>query len=309
MINLLLLCKIIIDKQMKGELVLLKKGKILVIVLLISLAVFGCGSNNTVAEVNGENINEKDFYKQLEIQYGKEVLDRMINDLLIKQAAKKEGIIASESEINSELNMIKEQYGTEEAFNKALIDYNITLDELKESVVNKILFDKLATKEVKITEDEIKAFYEEHKEDFAQREQVRASHILVKTREEAEAIKKQLEEGTDFAKLAEEKSLDEYTKAFGGDLNYFGRGDMVPAFEETAFNLEVGKISEVVESDYGFHIIKVIDKKPAKEANFEETRPEIEQLLKLENARSFEEVIAELRSSAEIQVKWGKNKK
>ena len=123
-------------------------------------------------------------------------------------------------------------------------------------------------------------------------EQVRASHILLKTagkdeaavRKQAEDILQQVKAGADFAELAKKYSEDEGSKPNGGDLDYFSRGRMVPEFEAAAFALEVGQVSDIVKSQFGFHIIKVVDKKPAVTRSLDEVRPQIEEQLKRQRA-------------------------
>ncbi|MBI3046712.1 MAG: peptidyl-prolyl cis-trans isomerase [Acidobacteria bacterium] len=123
-------------------------------------------------------------------------------------------------------------------------------------------------------------------------EQIRASHILLNVagqdeaavRKQAEAILQQVKGGGDFAALARKFSEDEGTRENGGDLDYFGRGRMVPEFEQAAFALEPGQVSDVVRTQFGFHVIKVVDKKPAVTRPFEEVRAQIEEQLKMQRA-------------------------
>ncbi len=127
-------------------------------------------------------------------------------------------------------------------------------------VEHDIYFDQRVT--AAITESEIKTVYEAKIKSLPQEEEVHARHILVKTEDEAKAVAAQLGGGADFGKLAEEKSLDKATKADGGDLGYFGRGKLVPQVEVTAFKLTPGQISPPVESPYGWHIVKLEERRP-----------------------------------------------
>lgn len=150
-----------------------------------------------------------------------------------------------------------------------------------------------------VSEAEIKAWYDGHKDKFRQPEERRASHILIaseklgkdKAKAKAEGLLKEVQKNpAGFADLAKKNSDDPGSAAKGGDLGFFGRGMMVKAFEETAFNLKEGEISGVVESDFGFHIIKVTGIHAAKEKPFAEVRGEIESELKLAGAsRKFAE--------------------
>ena len=139
---------------------------------------------------------------------------------------------------------------------------------------------------------DVQRFYNDNISQYQTPEEVRASHILLNTagkdeaevRAQAEDLLTQLEAGADFAMLATEFSEDASTAANGGDLDYFGRGRMVPEFETAAFALEPGQTSGIVQSQFGFHIIRAVDKKPAVTQSFEDTRPQIEDLLKRQRA-------------------------
>ena len=139
---------------------------------------------------------------------------------------------------------------------------------------------------------EVQRFYNDNITQYQTPEEIRASHILLNTagkeeaavRTQAEDLLKQLEAGADFAMLATEFSEDAGTATNGGDLDYFSRGRMVPEFETAAFALEPGQTSDIVQTQYGFHIIKVVDKKPAVTQSFDDVRPQIEDLLKRQRA-------------------------
>ena len=139
---------------------------------------------------------------------------------------------------------------------------------------------------------DVQRFYNDNLSQYQTPEEIRASHILLNTagkeeaavRTQAEDLLKQLEAGTDFAMLATEFSEDAGTAANGGDLDYFSRGRMVPEFETAAFALEPGQTSSIVQTQYGFHIIKVVDKRPAVTQPFDDVRPQIEDQLKQQRA-------------------------
>jgi peptidyl-prolyl cis-trans isomerase D len=143
-----------------------------------------------------------------------------------------------------------------------------------------------------VTPTEVQSFYNGNITQYQTPEQVRASHILLNTagkdeaavRKQAEDILQQVKTGADFAELAKKYSEDEGSKPNGGDLDYFSRGRMVPEFEAAAFALEVGQVSDLVKSQFGFHIIKVVDKKPAVTRSLDEVRPQIEEQLKRQRA-------------------------
>jgi peptidyl-prolyl cis-trans isomerase D len=150
-----------------------------------------------------------------------------------------------------------------------------------------------ARQKTTISPADVQQFYETNRQQYSSPEQVRASHILLKTegkdeatvRKQAEEILKQVKAGGDFAELAKKHSEDEGSKASGGDLDYFGRGRMVPEFENAAFSMKPGEISDLVKTQFGFHIIKVIDKKPATTRSIDEMRAQIADQLRWQRAQ------------------------
>ncbi len=146
---------------------------------------------------------------------------------------------------------------------------------------------------ISVTPTEIQSHYNDNIQQIQSPEQIRASHILLKTeakdeaavRKQAEDILKQVKTGADFAELAKKYSEDEASKATGGDLDYFGRGRMVPEFENAAFGMQPGQISDLVKTQYGFHIIKVVDKKPGTTRSLDEVRQQITDQLQSQKAQ------------------------
>lgn len=150
----------------------------------------------------------------------------------------------------------------------------------------------------KITDDAIRARYDETVGSFPTSEEVRARHILVKTEAEADAIIEDLAGGADFAKLAAEKSIGP-SKTRGGDLDYFGKGQMVPPFEKAAFALAKGEFTKkAVKSPFGWHVIKVEDKRQSKPPSFEESREKIGQELSQKIAA---DLVKDLTEKAKIE--------
>ena len=140
------------------------------------------------------------------------------------------------------------------------------------------LMEELLQKEAKsaVTEDRLRKLYEDTAKNLKPEEEVRARHILVKTEDEAKKVEERLAKGEDFAKIANEVSQDPGSGKQGGDLGFFGRGQMVPAFEEAAFKLEPGKVSAPVKTQFGFHVIKLEEKRTRPVPPFEQVRPQIE---------------------------------
>jgi peptidyl-prolyl cis-trans isomerase C len=152
----------------------------------------------------------------------------------------------------------------------------------------------------KVTEEAIRADYDAFVAQFNPQDEVHARHILVETKEEADAIKADLDGGADFAAIAKEKSIDPGSGANGGDLGFFAKGMMVPEFETAAFALaNAGDVSEPVQSQFGWHIIKLDEKRQSKPPTFEQVAPQIQQQVLM---RVFNEKVEELMSDVKIEV-------
>lgn len=220
--------------------------------------------NKILAVVNGKEITERDvnallqnFISQGNMNFNseqgkKQILDELINQELFYLEALNNGY-DKEEEFLQELEI-----------NKANI--------LKNYALRKIL------NSVSVTEDEIVNYYNNNKESFKTDESVKASHILVKGEEEANDILKEIENGLAFEEAAGKYSTCP-SKARGGDLDYFSRGQMVPEFENAAFAMKKGEVSKPVKTQFGYHIIKLVDKKEPVMNSFEEVKEQIKQFL------------------------------
>ncbi|MEK3889215.1 foldase protein PrsA [Bacillus sp. FSL K6-3431] len=254
---------------------------------LIAIVVIGAAvifstafsKKETVAIVGSEEISKDDLYNMLVETNGAAALDSLINTKIIELEAKKEKVEVSSKEIDEELVKYTESFGGEEAFNAALEQSGITKDIIKDDLQQFVLIKKLIEPQIKITDKEMKAYFDENKTKFNQEEQIQASHILVEDEATAKKVAKQLVDGEDFAKLAKEYSKDTGSAENGGELGYFPKGKMVKEFETVAFSMEKGKISDPVKTEHGYHIIKVTDKKAAKEAKYDDHKKDIKEIL------------------------------
>jgi len=251
---------------------------VLAVLLIVSLLlhVFGsrAGSAEAVATVNGVKITKDELFDEMAAYGGSSVLDDLIRQEVIRQAVEEAGTTASDEEVQARMEKFAEPYGSMDAFLAEIAYYGYSEEMLREQVATQIKIEKIIGADVAVTDEEIAAYFEENKDSFDKPETVRASHILVETREEAESLLKQLEAGADFAELAAEHTLDEMTKESGGDVGDFARGEVEEGFEETAFGLEIGETA-IAETSYGFHVVRVTDKSAAQEATLESAREEI----------------------------------
>ncbi|MFD2613136.1 foldase protein PrsA [Paenibacillus gansuensis] len=253
-----------------------------------------------VATVNGQDISKDQVYDAMVKAGGERTVDSLITDELLRQELDKNGVQLAEADYEAELQRVKKNFPSDEEFNAALAQSGMTLDNLKEQISIQLKVKKLLEPTLKITDEQVKKYFDENKASFDTAEQVRASHILVKTKEEAEAIKKQLDGGADFAALAKEKSLDTGSKEQGGDLNYFGKGAMQKGFEDAAFKQKVDEIG-IAQTEYGYHVIKVTDHKQAHKATFDEKKAEIKELLvDQEVGAKGQQYLADLKTKAQI---------
>ncbi|HHY33594.1 MAG TPA: foldase [Firmicutes bacterium] len=284
------------------------KRSLTIVIAVVILALIGIGAAWTysdlraVAKVNSTSITWKQFYSALEKQSGRQLLANMIREELIKQGAAKYGIQVTDEDVAAEIDNLKTQFGSDANLEQALSQYGMTLDDLRSQIRTSLLLEAIASKDVTVTDDEIKKYYDEHKDDFKESDQIRARHILVKDENTAKEIQKELANGADFAELAKTKSEDTATKDKGGDLGYFQKGAMDPAFEKAAFALKVGETSGPVKSSFGYHIIRVEDRKPERIPPLEEVRDKIVKQLKRDKAKPTSTVMSELRDAAQIKI-------
>lgn len=273
---------------------------ILLIIVLIKPP-FGGAGNETVATVNGVNITQDRLYDELVTAGGPATLENIITQELIAQEAKAASIEVTDADIDSEIALIKKSFGTEEEFTATLAQYNMTLESLKKDTKTNLTIRKILEPKTDVTDEEVQQYYDANKDTLGTPEQIQASHILVATKEEADAILAELKQGGDFAAIAKEKSTDTGSKEQGGDLGFFGKGAMVAEFETAAFALKVNEISGVVQSEHGFHIIKKTAEKAAVVPTFEEKKEEIKKQLIATEANELSEAwMTEIRAKAKI---------
>jgi len=201
--------------------------------------------------------------------------------------------------------LISEKLLMQEAKNMGLEEDNVVLEQIKkmtEQILVQVLIEREILDKVNINDQEVSEYYEQNKESFTEKEQVYLYNILLETEEEAQDILEQLKSGGDFSEIAKEKSTGP-SAAQGGDLGYLTKGTIIPEIEEVVFALEVEELSEVVKSDYGFHILKITEKKPETVRTLEEVKEEIIQtLLPAKQKEAFDNLLEELKGKAEIEI-------
>ncbi|MEC3883764.1 peptidylprolyl isomerase [Halobacillus sp. HZG1] len=256
-----------------------------------------CSSNadesEAVVETNGGEVTKEEFYQELKSQYGEQVLQTLVMKEVLANNYE-----VSDEEVNKELDTIKEQYG--DNFENILQQNGFADEEaFKETIRMSLLQEKAASEGIEISEEEMKNYYDRMKTE------VQASHILVSDEETAKEVKEKIDNGEDFGELAAEYSSDGSAQQ-GGKLGWFGPGEMVAEFEDKAYELEPGEISEPVQSQFGYHIIKVTDKRDKEDIKpYEEMKEEIKRTLtsqKVDQAE-LQKKMDELMQNSEIDVK------
>ena len=287
-----------------------------------------------VARVNGTAILRDEFERAVrsaEVRAGQvvpsslraavydRVLDRLIVFHLLLQESETRQLVIDDAEVDAEIGRIREGFPSEEAFQAQLVEWGTSLEELQAERRRDLRIAKLIDSDVSpriaVGDEAVRAFYDQHPDQFAETEAVRASHILIETgsdaapaerdaaRARAEAIRSEAAvAGADFAALAREHSDDGATAPAGGELGFVTRGQTVPPFEEALFMLQPGAIGPVTESRFGFHVIRADARRDARVVPFEEAGGGIRRML-VEQARQAltAELIARLRAAGEIE--------
>lgn len=309
----------------------MKKTLSFILLILLIFTLVGCNNQSNgsyVAKVNGQIITEEEFkvrvqqvaassgfdleneqmaaYKEM---FELQVLDGMINEILMLSEAKSRNLEVKK-EFEEQMKAAKSQFSSDKDFTAYLKNYfKMTEKEyakaLEESLLVQALIEEI-TKDINSPDRDIEQYYNDNKEYFFQEEQIKARHILVKTKEEAEEIIRLItEENQDMGDLAVLKSIEGEAKTSKGDLGYFSRGEMVKPFEDAAFALEVGEMTkEPVETTFGWHVIRVEDKKAAYQQTFEEVKDLLEEyFINQAKDNAFMEFLSGLKEKAEIENK------
>ena len=235
-------------------------------------------------------------------------LNRIIKNKILRKEATLGNVYLSKDEYNEAFSEVKNGY-LEDSFAKYLEVEGIVFEEWDKKFKNNLLIKKLITERVNskvfLSDEQVKKYYDAHQEEFQMSEQVRSLHIMVGSEDEARSIQKQLKSGKkNFSVFAQEYSLGPEGPQ-GGDLGYFEVGQMPEEFD-SVFKLKINSISEPIQTPYGYHLFKVVDKKPARQMSFEESRKTIHaQLLRKEESKAFEDWLVKLKDKSEIDIKHG----
>ncbi len=314
--------------------------RLLIVLTLITLASPAYvgesqSAEQKVAVVNGTVINQPEFDNEMNrvlerlqrtgrfpndlerSQIKKQVLENLIARELLYQESQTKGIKVDQKEIEAQVTALKGRFPSEVEFKNALSTMNLTEADLRfqferDLAIRKLLDDQIGDK-VAVSEKESKAYYDNNLESFKKPEQVRASHILIKVdpgadeakkaeaRTKIESVQAKLKKGEDFGALAKEYS-EGPSGPKGGDLGFFGRGQMVKPFEEAAFSMKPGQVSGMVETRFGYHLIMVAERTPESTLSYEEVKDRLEQYLKQQKVQeAIAAYVETLQGKAKIE--------
>ena len=287
-----------------------------------------------LARVNGEKIERWEFdnaVKRMEARAGgpippdkrdqvlRGVLDQLVAYHLLAQESRARKLAVAETDVDARLADIRKGFPTEEAFKQGIAAQGLTLEQLKAQAKTSLEVAKVIETEVNskvaVQDPEVKGFYDQNLEKFKQGDTVHAAHILIgmpqgataeqkteaKTR--AAAVLKTVKAGADFATLARANSSDQGSAQNGGDLGFFPKGQMTPAFEEAAFKLKPGTVSALVETPFGFHIIKVIERRAPRTATFVEVSGQIKDFLtRGQQEQKLEQFVEQVKAKGKVEI-------
>ena len=287
-----------------------------------------------VARVNGEAIERWEFdnaVKRIEARAGaplppeqrdevlRNLLDQLIAYHLLAQESRARRIDVDDATVEAQLGQIRGSFPTDQAFQQGMAAQGLTLDQVRQQTRTNLLVQKVIEAEVAskvvVQDADVSAFYQQNLERFKQGDTVHASHILVglpqnptpeqksTAKTKAQAVLKQLRGGGDFAAVARAESQDPGSAQNGGDLGFFPKGQMTPAFEEAAFKTRPGAISAIVETPFGFHIIKVHERRAPRTAPLAEVGGQIKGFLEQgQREQKLEQFVEQVKTKSKIEI-------
>lgn len=292
------------------------------------LVITGCKSDqaspksDVLANINGQKITRGDFVTELHagrrgnteplpsdqvtwLQVKAVFLDQLVQRILIEQEASRRQIVVVEQDVQNVLDQMRADW-PEGKFDEAIANKQITEESLKKTITHNLLTDMLSKKvvlpEIEVGENDVRAYYRSNPGEFARPEQVRARQILIRTEAEAAEILTRILTGSDFSEAAKEHSIAPEAGK-GGDLGYFGRNQMPKIVEDACFALDSRQTSDIIKSEYGYHLFRVESKRPATVIPMNNARPEIIKKLRGEKLdEAWVSFLEKLKSSAGIEI-------
>ncbi|GAA0447878.1 peptidylprolyl isomerase [Virgibacillus sp. AGTR] len=266
---------------------------------LFTLAACSSGDDEAVVKTNAGDVTKEEFYQELKDRYGEKILQEMVTIEVLEDKYD-----VSDDKVDEEIKKMKDQLGDQ--FDAAVQQQFGSEDALRSVIKISLLQEAAVSEDVDIKEEELKDLYER------KNTEIKAQHILVEDEKTAKEVKKKVDDGGDFAKLAKEYSTDTGSAEQGGDLGYFSSGQMVPEFEDAAYSMKKGEVSDPVKTQHGYHIIKVNDIRDKEEniGKYEDVKEDLrrELLSQKMDATKAQEKIDNILKDADIEVKIDKYK-
>jgi peptidyl-prolyl cis-trans isomerase C len=291
-----------------------------------------------IAKVNGTTITVSDLEKEVKgmlaqyhqqqvpleqiqpmlPQIKKQAIESLINRQLLYEEVDRRNIVSDSDQVKAEIKKIASSYPSQAEFEKQLNENGFSVDQMEKDMEQQLKLDLLIKedlkfKDIQVTEEEASSFFKSNPDSFQAPIQVRASHILLKASpEDPQDVKTQkrlelagilgrIEKGADFADMARNHS-DCPSKEQGGDLGLFGKGAMIKPFEDAAFSMNLGEVSDIVETEFGFHIIRLEERNEERKEEFDAVKEEIiNHLAATKEQAKFDEFIKDLRNEAAIE--------
>jgi foldase protein PrsA len=270
---------------------------------LLTVSLAACSGGGSIVTVNGQAIDRSSFDNKLEgSPAARSVLQQMVQAQLLDQYASKNHITVTDADITAKEDQIKANFPAG-SWDQMLAARGMTEADVHDLLRNQIIIDKAVGGNIKISDADIKAYFDKNHAQFDTPESATAKHILVNTLPEALKVEAALKKGGDFAALAKQYSIDPGSKNKGGELGTFRHGQMAAPFEKAAFSQPIGVVGPPVKSQYGYHIIVVESRTPATKATLASAHDKIAELLREQQEQPLAQpFVTNLFRSANIQV-------
>jgi foldase protein PrsA len=261
------------------------------------------GGGGDIATVNGQKISRAQFDVKLEaLPQAKTVLNQLVQAVLVDQYARDNKLDIADADVSKKLDEIKARYPAGQ-FDAAIKAQGFSDFEVHNIIRQQLVVERAVGKDIDVTEGDIKKYFDQSHATLDKGEQLHARHILVADEKTAKLVESKLKAGETFEALAAKYSVDPGSKDKGGDLGFFGKGQMVPVFEKVAFALKPNEISAPVKSPFGYHVIQAIEHKPAEKATLAGSHDKIKELLTQQKEQlQIPLFLQTLRSKAKIDV-------
>ncbi len=272
--------------------------------LAVSFTACGGGGNSSpVVTVKGQSITHAQLDSKLEDSpAARSVLQTLVTNVLIDQYAKDHNVQVSQADIDKTENQYKAQYPNG-GWQDLLKSRDLTEQDVQDLIRRQLVLEKAVGSNVHVADKQIADYFAKNHAQYDTPAEAHARHILVPDLKTAQKVEADLKAGKDFAAEAKQYSVDPGSKDKGGDLGWFRKGQMVPAFENYAFNGPIGKISAPVKSPFGYHIIQVLERKPAVKATLASAHDQIKtQLEQQQENPLIPSFLQTLQGNGNIQV-------